>query len=420
MAGTYGEPGKNPYAIPGIGGILSNVVDSQTGVTQIYRQGPLNTFQSIGTFNPKTGGITPDPKANLSPAEQTALSKGKTQIQNAATATAKSAGATNPEKLLSPNKSQSGSEEDNPTTVEGLKSEVQDSGDLRKSYPGKSGNPLVYPITRDPKQDYIKFTMLRYAPKSVNTSESSVGQGSVFGNRPNNREILGRVSLPVQPNISDTNMVQWGESRMNALEAKAGLISLNFMKDGNAGKAAEAGAETVTENAGPLKALTGTALAEKAVGNESGNLFTRITGGIVNPNLELLFQGPQLRSFTFTFTLSAREPDEAKVIKQIIRFFKQGMSVKRAKTSLFLMSPNTFEISYVYGEKNEPHPWMNRIKECALQNFTVNYTPAGNYATFEDGAMTQYDLTLSFGELDPIYDDDYKKLDGNSDKEIGY
>jgi hypothetical protein len=52
---------------------------------------------------------------------------------------------------------------------------------------------------------------------------------------------------------------------------------------------------------------------------------------------------------------------------------------------------------------------MNRIKTCALQNCTINYTPSGNYATYQDGSMTSYEMTLSFGELTPIYNDDYEK-----------
>ena len=45
------------------------------------------------------------------------------------------------------------------------------------------------------------------------------------------------------------------------------------------------------------------------------------------------------------------------------------------------------------------HKYLNKFKECALLNCGVQYTPDGNYATFEDGVMTAYQLTLSFQEL---------------------
>jgi hypothetical protein len=54
---------------------------------------------------------------------------------------------------------------------------------------------------------------------------------------------------------------------------------------------------------------------------------------------------------------------------------------------------------------------------CALKSLTVNYTPDGNYATFRDGKMVSYELSMSFQELDPIFNDDYPQDD---DKSIGF
>ena len=61
--------------------------------------------------------------------------------------------------------------------------------------------------------------------------------------------------------------------------------------------------------------------------------------------------------------------------------------------------------------------FLNKIKECALTNCGIDYTPDGNYATFEDGVMTAYNMTLAFNELDPIYSDDYEDLPNN---QIGF
>jgi hypothetical protein len=51
--------------------------------------------------------------------------------------------------------------------------------------------------------------------------------------------------------------------------------------------------------------------------------------------------------------------------------------------------------------------------------FMCNYTPEGQYATFLDGAMTSYEISMQFQELEPVFNDDY----GNGqiqDTEIGY
>ena len=94
------------------------------------------------------------------------------------------------------------------------------------------------------------------------------------------------------------------------------------------------------------------------------------------------------------------------------------MAPIRSKANLFLKSPHTFQINYKYrGTGNQDHKFLNKFKECALQGFGVQYTPTGNYSTFSDGIMTQYQVTMTFTELEPIFNDNYGTA--NLD-EIGY
>jgi len=46
----------------------------------------------------------------------------------------------------------------------------------------------------------------------------------------------------------------------------------------------------------------------------------------------------------------------------------------------------------------------------------VQYTPDGSYSTYDDGSMTSYQVSLQFGELNPIYADD----DKDSENNMGY
>jgi hypothetical protein len=147
---------------------------------------------------------------------------------------------------------------------------------------------------------------------------------------------------------------------------------------------------------------------------------------VMNPNMELLFKGPTLRPFSFKFTLAPRDKDEAKTIVSIIRFFKQGMAPIRSKSNLFLKTPHTFQLRYLHrGEKEDGgtglHFKLNAFKECALQSFGVNYTPTGNYATYQDGTMVSYEITMGFSELEPVFNDDYGLGNGSSpDDAIGF
>jgi hypothetical protein len=281
---------------------------------------------------------------------------------------------------------------------------------------------LKYPVDMSGTQDCVTFTMLKYVPRklSVNSSTLDVQENRSISNTRRGSTVV----LPIQPNISDSNNVKWGAGDMNTLQGMAASVAMKAITDNNNFAATAAEIESVAAGVLNAKDSIGAAVAAQFAGEAAKvkGLLTRVTGGIINPNTELLFDGPDLRTFNFTFSLSAREPKEAKNIRNIIRFFKQGMSVKRADTGLFLKSPHTFEIKYLFNGKD--HPWINKIKECALVSCNVNYTPAGNYATYEDGSMTQYDISLSFSELEPIYDDDYAEADkavgGGLDSSIGY
>ena len=98
------------------------------------------------------------------------------------------------------------------------------------------------------------------------------------------------------------------------------------------------------------------------------------------------------------------------------------MSVKTTQDNLFLKAPNVFKIKYVNGSTREDHKSLNRIKTCALQSCSVDYTPDGSYMTFNDAehTMTSYNLTLQFQELEPVTDVDYQTKDLENNATIGY
>ena len=172
-------------------------------------------------------------------------------------------------------------------------------------------------------------------------------------------------------------------------------------------KAAGAGAEDVKD-----------AIAQTIAGAATGDqkaLMQRTSGQVINPNMELLFNGPQLRDFSFAFNFTARSAGEGRTILRILRFFKQGMSPIRSESNLFLKSPHTFRLEYKNGSRD--HKALNKFKECALKSCALQYTPDGNYATFEDGVMTKYQMTLGFTELEPVFNDDYEEF---SKDEIGF
>ena len=134
-------------------------------------------------------------------------------------------------------------------------------------------------------------------------------------------------------------------------------------------------------------------------------ILARQQGEIFNPNMELLFGGPTLRAFKFSFKMMPRNRDESDQVKSIIRTFKKGMSPKTGQTRAFIKTPNIFELRYRQGRTE--HRFLNKFKQCFLQDISVNYTGEGNYATYGDGTPISMIMDLTFKELEPIYDIDY-------------
>jgi len=124
--------------------------------------------------------------------------------------------------------------------------------------------------------------------------------------------------------------------------------------------------------------------------------------------MELLFSGPGLRQFKFTFRFTPRYKEEGIEVKKIIKAFKRNMAPKGASGN-FLSTPNIFQINYMEGS-NE-HPFLNKFKLCALTNMSVNYTGDGVHATYVDGTPISMQMDLSFSELTPIYNEDYNEIE---------
>jgi len=140
--------------------------------------------------------------------------------------------------------------------------------------------------------------------------------------------------------------------------------------------------------------------------------------------MEMLFNGPRLRTFNFQFDMTPRFKKEADEIKKIIRIFKKYMAPAKTPGNAFLKSPKIFVLEYIHngnisGEvaNGNTHPFLNKFKACALTEFNVNYTPDGSYMTYDDGgSMTKYSISMSFSEIEPIYETDYN----DSDNTMGY
>ena len=327
---------------------------------------------------------------------------------------------------------------------------------------GSGSNILRYPYeSLSSATDYLQMDILEYVPVAKN-SQNTNGANSLVSSPGSRRNSLnnrvgyrsiggltnrvlkdgGTILLQIPSQVQDGNSASYGDSRMNGLVAAAAQGATDIMSgiklDDLGGSIQEVGAKlaetknTALQGAGGvegIKDITTKFLTSKAVGALGGNvsvnqLLARQSGEIFNPNMELLFNGPTLRSFRFSFKMTPRSSAEAEQIKLIIRSFKRNMAPKTGESSgksgsrgnFFLKSPNIFELRYRSG--NQDHPFLHKFKQCFLTDVSVNYTGEGVYATYEDATPVSMILDLSFKELEPVYDVDYDSEQGQGG--VGY
>lgn len=274
------------------------------------------------------------------------------------------------------------------------------------------GNGLVYPEKLfgekgfTTKQDVIKFQSYKVKAR---TGAGGEGVNYTFG-KADYENTDGPVYLPIQAPISDQNSVEWGSGTADPFSAAAYHASLGLASSGldKLGTKFKTLKDDIFKDVTNYRGRLSRAIAAEAA--SLNNILARTDNVVLNPNMELLFNGPTLRPFNFQFKLSARSKKEAEIIVKIIKYFKYHSAVVE-EDNLFLKAPDIFKITYIYGktsdrEKNS-HPGLNKFKECALTNFSVDYTPLGSYATFEEGYMVSYNISMQFQELVPIYNTYY-------------
>lgn len=314
----------------------------------------------------------------------------------------------------------------------------------------KRGGILRYPMEAlTGTTDYLQIDIKEYIRNADNAK--LIGAKGFGRNTLNNRvgqtrsgslatkSVLntGTIILQIPSDIKDGNTANYGESKMNTLTGAAAGAMMGVMKSGATSVqmalgnlSTEEGLEKIKGDiggnltAGDTDALIDAAkmgLTVKATSSAMGifganvspeQLLARSSGQIFNPNLELLFNGPSLRSFSFSFKMTPRSAQEARQCKLIIRSFKQNMAPKTGGdtiggSAVFMKTPNLFELRYRKG--NSDHPFLNKFKQCFLTNVSVNYTGEGVYATYDDATPISMQLDLQFKEIEPIYFDDYEQ-----------
>ena len=144
------------------------------------------------------------------------------------------------------------------------------------------------------------------------------------------------------------------------------------------------------------------------LGTASGTLaaLQRKTGVAPAPMQEMIFEGIDYRTFTYSFKMNPRNRKEAQEVKKIVDTFTYHMLPEKLGTgaALAFRVPSEFTIRYMY--RGGPNNYLNHLTFCALTNMKIDYGGGERYQTFrpdETGAPPiQTKVSLEFQELELI------------------
>ena len=223
------------------------------------------------------------------------------------------------------------------------------------------------------------------------------------------KRITDSIAIYLPPNIQSDYGVQYGAHETGMLGFLAATVgaSVGGIKNQNLEKAAQAlvgGVEGFTQYA-LQKALSSAAdfLTQSEGGEE---LFNKAFGRANNPYMEVLFDKPDLREFTYNFTFVPRSEAETNDVNTIIQMFRFHMAPEmRQDHSRFMTLPSEFDLHYMYQDGNgvaAENSYFNKISTCVLKNCSVNYTPDGAVQTHDDGSPVKITMSLTFAETEMI------------------
>ena len=331
---------------------------------------------------------------------------------------------------------------------------------------------VKYPMDMATNQDHFFIQCYAYQPPYQEAMSGKAGaglgqpgkqrdSGLAFGAKrssPYQKKLGAGIKLPMPNNMMDTNPRNWKEDTMNlktigaiqqsGKNAIGSFLTGDMFGFGPAMRKLSQKIDIATQSSGRTDMMAqqvSQLAADQGVDVSPEDILQRSTGVIANSNTELLFSGVSIRSFEFQWRMSPRDPLEAHNVRMIIRALKQWSAPRKLKKissgifdntgksgtgqaggpSYFLGTPNIFRIRYVTsGNKNILG--VNKFKACALTNISINYTPDSQWMAYEGGMPISVNMSLSFQELEPIYNTDYspdvmkeRKYDPNDSESLG-
>lgn len=249
-------------------------------------------------------------------------------------------------------------------------------------------------------------------------------------------QIRSVILLPLPSEMRDDTAVGYTNMDLNTVgdltNGQGGMMAGIGMR--KAGDVISGGAANLLGAAGGAGAgaLFGEQFGNAAQGNIQetvGDLFPpdqvasalqQSMGMAPNPNPSVMFTGPQLREFSFSWTFYPKNAKESANLKRMIETLKGHAlpSNSMGGTAAILTYPSMCQMNFYPWDSGGVGSWgwssksIIRMKKCVMASVNANYTPSNVPAFFHGtNAPVAVQLSINLKEIEYMLANDYTGAD---------
>jgi len=301
---------------------------------------------------------------------------------------------------------------------------------------GAEGTSLRFPndMLIDEGEDFVMFDFYDYRPPFKGTEYGGKGQevinqslaqynASGYANEYFKDKKYKQILLYMPQDVTDTFTAKWQGKKFGAITTGVLAAAGQGQRDKKLQNVIDSALDTLDRGGANAAAGLITGLANKITGDtiSSGDVFGGISGVARNPNVEVLFQSMELRTFDLTFKMAPYDEMDVANMNGIIKIFKKAMlpqyklgeGVKvfgmenDALQAGFIQVPKVCAVNFMRGSGR--NSYLPRYKMCAITDVNVNYTPDNVYATFNQSSPVATELKISFMETKLVFSEDIEE-----------
>ena len=308
----------------------------------------------------------------------------------------------------------------NPTNVDYSRHPITDSN---KFY--------VYPLDKDDQEHYILFDIIErkskggqntqvanteFTKRADNLNEVVYGANRFFSEGTTSgllgiptgkgayREVKHTIAIYMPQTLKFNLQADYG-----AEEIGGGLGALTKLRDAmNSGNFFGGDLGAVGAQVGKLVTGLGS-FATGGLGAGVGAAVQRRSGIAPAAMTEMIFNGIDYRTFSFTFKFTPRSRKESDVVNNLLHAIKDAMLPTRVGTKSIAayQVPHEFVIRFMKGTKI--NPYLDQIGLCACTGVDIDYG-SDKFSTHASGDPVSIDATLTFRELELMERTRYNEL----------